>query len=634
MILERDQFSPRVRICFWVFVTIITSLVLGYSSAWASEENEAFRECQAASACYWDKNGSNTDPCNDNPSNINVAGSQAAEIVWNGLTSLGFNKEQTAGIMGNMAHESNYLNPVQWEGGGSFNSIDWDEARTNAKTSYGIGLIQFSGGRRVGLLNYINSHYPDLVKYYKEKSVYGPPDYSVNGDKLIELVGLDTYKQLVQANLEYLNLEREGSEQGSYAKFYADSSTPEKAAESYRKFVERNASGTQPERLTSARDYYNASEKWTTPSSGGSSSGTNDTNGANTTIIGDSFTVGISTESNKKEIQGTNLIDGLKDAYVDAKVGRSWSAGVDVLKDIIAKDELQNNVVFALGTNSAELTKAQVEEVINLVGDTRQLYFITNITNQAPDTDKAENTIYANNNTLFNNAATEHSNVKVIDFANKVIGNKAKYWTSGDDIHPNEEGKTIFRTMIIEALNGSSVGSGGICGGVGEGNGDLNSTALALAWPLGTPNNKTGCNGNQACGGTRIKGIANPAYAEALKKIYGENMGYMGQGLACNQFVASVVIYSGVDPNFPTGVTDDQQSYMESHPEKWQALGKSVDTSVLKAGDILVNNVHVKMVVEDNGVLRLAQASYGTETGNIKENIGPTNFYAFRFIGK
>lgn len=614
------KFSILTKIIFCATILFSGCFV---ASVYADELSDAERTCQLNNACGWNPNINGT-TCVTRGS-ISISGSNAAEIIWSGLMSLGFTAEQTAGIMGNMQTESG-LSPTKYEKGSAFNSLDWNTALTNKGISYGIGLIQFSSGRRVSFLNFIVNNYPDLVKYYQDKATY-----SVDTEELISLVGIDIYKLLVQANLEYLNLEQQGGESGHYAAFKNQSSTPEEAAKAYRTEVERGGIGTGNERAQNARAFYDLYKDYAPSSS--NAGVVADT--SNITIIGDSLTVGIAETDKVKDnsVTGTNVIKGLDGAYVDAKVGRQWNQGIDIIKDLIEKNKLKNNVVFALGTNSAGLTKKQVDEVVDLIGDTRQIYFITNITNQPPDKDKAENTKYLNNNTLFNNAATEYSNVKIIDFASKVINDKAKYWSSSDDIHPNTEGKNIFRNLIISSLKMSDIGSGGICSTSSGGNGSLNQTALDLAWPLGTPPSKTGCNGNRDCGGTKLKGIASTNYATALQQVYG-GMGYEGQGLACNQFVATVVIYSGVDPNYEKGVTDSQQVYMETHQDKWETLGKSVDTSILKAGDILVNSTHIKMVVEDqDGVLRLAQASLGTETANIRENIGPNNFYAFRFKG-
>ena len=88
----------------------------------------------------------------------NLAGSNYEEWVWSGLISLGFNEIQTAGIMGNMARESNYLNPVQHEG--TFQNRGWEITYNDTSISYGIGLIQWSFGRRVGLLHSINDNAP------------------------------------------------------------------------------------------------------------------------------------------------------------------------------------------------------------------------------------------------------------------------------------------------------------------------------------------------------------------------------------------------------------------------------------------------------------------------------------------
>ena len=117
-----------------------------------------------------------------------ISGSTAEEKVWSGLKSMGLTDEVTAGIMGNMAHEGNNFNPAQHEG--SFKSQWGMPLNSNPDISYGIGLIQWSFGRRVNVYNYIKDKAPGLTKYLDTPMTYSYANgsaYGVNGDKFIQL---------------------------------------------------------------------------------------------------------------------------------------------------------------------------------------------------------------------------------------------------------------------------------------------------------------------------------------------------------------------------------------------------------------------------------------------------------------
>lgn len=185
----------------------------------------------------------------------NLAGSNNEEWLWSGLVSLGFTEFQTAGIMGNMAHESNFFNPVQHEK--QFQDRGWETAYNNPSISYGIGLIQWSWGRRVEILHSINDNYPDLIKYFQEMETYSP-GYQVTGAKFTELAGENITKELYSIELQFLKDERDGGgwEGEQYQKFLNESSSAEEAAKSFRKYVERGGT-TDTGRINSAVEYYN-----------------------------------------------------------------------------------------------------------------------------------------------------------------------------------------------------------------------------------------------------------------------------------------------------------------------------------------------------------------------------------------
>ena len=69
---------------------------------------------------------------------------------------------------------------------------------------------------------------------------------------------------------------------------------------------------------------------------------------------------------------------------------------------------------------------------------------------------------------------------------------------------------------------------------------------------------------------------------------------------SCDRGVATAVRWSGADDNFPAGATGQQLTYLNNHPEKWEALGASVtlqDANELQPGDICVCDGHIVMYV-------------------------------------
>lgn len=171
--------------------------------------------------------------------------------------------------------------------------------------------------------------------------------------------------------------------------------------------------------------------------------------------------------------------------------------------------------------------------------------------------------------------------------------------------------------VIYSSLGGSSGFSS--CSNSGEGNGDLNQTAINLAWP-------------EHGHGLNARDTYKTALAEVGLSNYGDY--YARIGASCDAFVATVFRYSGVDPNFACcGVSN--------HGATWNYVvnsGKFVEVpnkaGSLKPGDIRLSNGHIEMYVEVNGVGKIASASYGGRTGEI----GPfydnsATFKAYRWKG-
>lgn len=163
------------------------------------------------------------------------------------------------------------------------------------------------------------------------------------------------------------------------------------------------------------------------------------TDGKDITIIGDSITVG-STNALKA------TFNGLEDSHINARVGRPWSEGITELK----KTTLTNTLVFALGTNSVNLTQSNIDELIKLAGNSN-IVLVTNHVNPLirPDLN------YTSNNKLFRQTAHDRDNVILADWQGAIDGKESTYLTK-DGVHPNSEGQTLFAKTIADVLGSSA----------------------------------------------------------------------------------------------------------------------------------------------------------------------------------
>lgn len=159
------------------------------------------------------------------------------------------------------------------------------------------------------------------------------------------------------------------------------------------------------------------------------------------------------------------------------------------------------------------------------------------------------------------------------------------------------------------------------CSSSTYGNGNLNATALTLSW------------------GDRSHAMsdANPAYRSALSTVglstYGDNNVQIGA--SCDAFVATVLKYSGADPNVACCGAANMLRYFSSHPELYEEIPNIGNSSNLQPGDIRAKASHVEMyVVDDIGVGRIASASYGERTADHGIGYYPDSEYRiFRFRG-
>lgn len=123
-----------------------------------------------------------------------VFGTTAAEKVWNGLKSLGFNNEQTAGLMGNLQAESGF-SPIRLEGGSD--KIIGERG--------GYGLAQWtSSGRRKGFIQALIDH---GFSQYTDPNNSADEIYHKVGQTLLDSNMLPNFDSIMAVNLDYLMYE-------------------------------------------------------------------------------------------------------------------------------------------------------------------------------------------------------------------------------------------------------------------------------------------------------------------------------------------------------------------------------------------------------------------------------------------
>lgn len=136
-------------------------------------------------------------------------------------------------------------------------------------------------------------------------------------------------------------------------------------------------------------------------------------------------------------------------------------------------------------------------------------------------------------------------------------------------------------------------------------NGDINKTALDLAWPTYRQHSLYD---------------PRPSYKKALADVglnhYGEK--WVNIGASCDAFVATVMRYSGVDPLFPCCGAGKQLNYLLSNPGKYQQIPNSGGTANLQPGDIRTHSGHIEIVIKrEDGSFGIASASHAERTADV-----------------
>ncbi|MBR2753713.1 hypothetical protein IKD82_00885 [Candidatus Saccharibacteria bacterium] len=187
------------------------------------------------------------------------------------------------------------------------------------------------------------------------------------------------------------------------------------------------------------------------------------------------------------------------------------------------------------------------------------------------------------------------------------------YWTglivslSGNTVTDTRPGSYV----VFQALGGGTGESGDdYCNPPGS-NGTIADAALTLSWP--------GLNSHS-------KDDPKPEYVSAMKTAntfsnYCASSGSCAPiGASCDQFVTTVMISSGADPEFNRYNADATHDYMASHPEKYMKVDyNGSNPEILEPGDIFATygssgHGHIWIYVEVDGQQGRADASYNDRT--------------------
>lgn len=495
--------------------------------------------------------------------NITVTGSTASEKVWSALTSVGFTEEQAAGIMGNMMHEGNNFNPVQHEV--ALMNKHWNNGAfdlgANADVSYGLGLIQWSWGRRVGMYNYIKAQDSSLLDYFNQPETYSN-GYSINGDKFLELAGEEVYDAFIVHEIQYLWDEMNSN---SVYKGILSKTTVYDAAKFFLEKVEVPKNPyieSHPERATDAQSWYDlyANGKFSgSVSSSSGSSGSND--GSNVTIIGDSIMNAAKSEVQKvlPKAEFLSVQDGKKFSGEDS----SNPSGLSVLNDATS---VRKVLVFALGSNGG-VSEEKINDVITRAKEigAKKIVFVTLYSRGSKD--------YTASNTLFK--AKAGTDIILMDWEAAVSGDPEKYIrvdSDGVDVHPTSpDGTELYASTLVKTLSGVDTSSK--CGPTGD-VAALQEKTKAYAWPQ----HHSAPYPDQM-----------PDYAEAVKSAW-----YIGGcgGNDCGGFVTTLVRDSGWDDGYNPSKcgTSCQIEYLRSS-EKWTDVTNELSSEDdLEPGDVLIIN--------------------------------------------
>lgn len=153
---------------------------------------------------------------------------------------------------------------------------------------------------------------------------------------------------------------------------------------------------------------------------------------ANVTLVGDSVPEDASAE----------FYEIFPNGYMDAKIGRQMTAGVEAYEECKAAGHEGDVVVWSIADNGW-ITESQAEELVSCLASTKKVYFVTC---RCPDA------FQDNNNEVLRTVAARHDNVQVIDWYSESEGHDEWFWNDGEHVRP--DGATAYVLLLRRAITG------------------------------------------------------------------------------------------------------------------------------------------------------------------------------------
>lgn len=510
---------------------------------------------------------------------ITVSGSTIEEKIWSGLTSF-MTEKQAAGVMGNLRAESG-LNPARHEDSWYDRNSNFP-IMTNTEDSYGVGLVQWSFGRRVNMLKYIKEKAPELLEKYIDagRSTY----HKLSGEDFLKQAGDADTDLLIALQLCFLKQELEGD------KNYSGIFNQKDVAEASWYFLDKvevpdDRESKRSEREGYSLEYYNQLKGKTFSSSGRAGSGGG---GSLPSCSG-------STEGNNNIAQtalslawpyGTNstsysYLRGGPTEEFEKALKAVWGKSYKRKRKPYCSRFVSTAVRFSGYDKNFEdslngrrqlnyAKKSDKWEVISWNGDKSKVK-VGDIISWWKKSGKGQHTyIIVEDNGEIRRAES-----------NRGWSGPSKYkWGHIAKFDGDKNCGKLRDCYIIRAKYATS-GTPSVTGDIvnnGQGDGDIGASALALAWKEGTAK------------GTYQKKATDAfrEYFNSLSQAAADKGTCYAGGKSCDRFVATVVRYSGVDDKMSFGpVAGGTLPYLEGSSD-WEEVSVGRDLSKYQSGDVLI----------------------------------------------
>ena len=153
---------------------------------------------------------------------------------------------------------------------------------------------------------------------------------------------------------------------------------------------------------------------------------------ADVTLVGDSVPEDASAE----------FYEIFPNGYMDAKIGRQMTAGVEAYEECKSAGHEGDVVVWSIADNGW-ITESQVRELIEAVDSSKKVYVLTT---RCPDAWQDAN------NEIIHNVVAQYDNATVIDWYAESEGHDEWFWNDGEHVRP--EGAEAYVKMLRRYITG------------------------------------------------------------------------------------------------------------------------------------------------------------------------------------